>query len=197
MRFNSSHDWSYSMYAGSLHMMFDTWLRYVVFSLGFRRHLWDIRAVLLLDLDNVRVCLALVHISWLCSNRRQRFSANGVVYPITIFFAKPSILLLYFRVFKVDRVIRYSILVGIISQALFYSAAVGLAIGSLCRCVGVKGLSDTFCKRFATEIQVMILAVSIATDIYVLILPIYRVSKLRLKFKRKVGILVVFAGGIL
>lgn len=92
--------------------------------------------------------------------------------------------------------IHYGVWAGIIFQGLFYSAAVGLGIGSVCKCDSIKEISDQFCERIKREIQVMILVVNIVTDIYVLILPIFRVSKLQLKFKRKVGLVVVFAGGM-
>ena len=92
--------------------------------------------------------------------------------------------------------IRYGVRVGIIFQGLFYSAAVGLGIGSMCKCDDIREISDRFCERIKKEIQAMILVVNIVTYIYVLILPIYRVSKLQLKSKRKVGLLVVFAGGL-
>lgn len=111
-------------------------------------------------------------------------------------FAKSSILLLYYRVFKVDRMIRYGVWTGIIFQGFSYSAAVGLGIGSMCKCDDISEISDQFCDRIKREIQVMILVVNIVTDIYVLILPLYRVSKLQLKSKRKVGLLLVFAEGV-
>lgn len=43
----------------------------------------------------------------------------------------------------------------------------------------------------------MTLVVNIVTDIYVLILPIPRVLNLQLNIKRKLGLLLVFAGGLL
>ena len=172
-------------------------------SFGFGRHLWDVRASVLINPTNVRVRQMLKrssashHFLWPKSNRRQTFSANGIVYPITMLSAKSSILLLYLRVFHVDRTIRYCIWGGIIFQAIFYSTAVGLAIGSLCQCVGLAAITSRFCLLYAKEIQTMILTVNIVTDVYVLVLPIHRVLKLQVNNRRKLGLLVVFAGGIL
>ena len=120
-----------------------------------------------------------------------------MVFPFTIFFAKASILFLYLRVFYLDRLIRSGVWGGLVVQGLFYSAAVGLGIVSLVQCTGPEVRTNHFCKRYGNEIQILILVFNIVSDIYIIILPIRRISNLQLSFRRKVGLFTVFAGGIL
>ena len=122
---------------------------------------------------------------------------NNVVFPVTIFFAKASILLLYLRVFYLDRTIRLGVWGGLILQTLFYLTAATLGIVAMCRCSSIETLSNMFCVRYESDIQLTILTFNLVTDIYIIILPIHRVWNLQLNFRRKIGLLTVFVGGIL
>ncbi|KAI9792479.1 MAG: hypothetical protein M1833_001092 [Piccolia ochrophora] len=144
--------------------------------IGYGRHLWDYRASNLIE--------------------SRMFSATGVVYPITIFFAKTSLLLLYLRIFSVDRSMRIGIWSGIIFQALFYTTAMGLAITAVVKCNGVATLSDKFCQDFSSPVIIMVSSINVITDFYVLILPIRNLLKLRLPLKHKLGLMACFAGGL-
>jgi hypothetical protein len=86
---------------------------------------------------------------------------------------------------------------GIIFQALFYSAAIGLAIGSIAQCYRLSQISNQSCIRQGREVVMMVFAFNVITDFYVLILPIHRVLTLQLFFKHKLDLLLVFAGGLL
>ena len=105
-------------------------------------------------------------------------------------------MLLYLRISSVDRGLRHAIYYGIIFQALFYAAIIGVGIGALVECNGLSQLSNQFCINFGKPVVILIAAVNVITDFYVLALPIRRVLKLQLSFKRKLGLLVVFAGGL-
>ncbi|KAL6719194.1 hypothetical protein ACLMJK_003431 [Lecanora helva] len=134
-----------------------------MFGVGFGRHLWDIRAITLLDEGN-----------------SQLLSANGVVYPFTILFVKLSILLLYLRIFSVDRAFRIIIFAGIIFLSLYYVAMIGVAIGSIKECNGPSQVSKQFCQNYGAQVVVLNATVNVVTDIFVLLLPVSRVLKLQL-----------------
>ena len=105
-------------------------------------------------------------------------------------------MLLYLRIFNVDRVLRFFIYFGIIFQALFYSAMTGVAIGSIVECNGPSQLTNQFCINYGKPVVVSNAAVNVATDFYVLLLPITRVVKLQLSSSHRLGLLMVFATGL-
>lgn len=126
----------------------------------------------------------------------QLLSSNGVVYAFTICFAKLSILLLYLRIFKLERGMRLAVYAGIGFITIYYTAIIGVAIGSIVKCNGLGQMSSRFCKNYAKPVVVMNAVINVVTDLYVLALPIPSVLKLQLNPKRRFGLLLVFASGI-
>lgn len=108
---------------------------------------------------------------------------------------KLSILLLYMRIFKVDRLFRQLIYFGIVFQALFYTAMFGVAIGTVAICSSAAAQSNQLCKN-ASVLVIVQGAVNVATDFYVLALPIARVVKLQIPFRRKIGLCAIFLTGL-
>ena len=130
------------------------------------------------------------------ANEYKLLSSNGIVYAFTIFFAKLSIMLLYLRIFNIDRGLRLPIYLGIVFQALFYSAMIGVANGSIAECNGPSQITNQYCKNYGKPVVVLNAAVNVATDIYILLLPIPRVLKLQLGRRHRLGLLLVFATGV-
>ena len=106
-------------------------------------------------------------------------------------------MLLYLRIFNVNRALRLSIYFGILFQALFYSAMIGVAIGSIVECSSSTEVTKQFCVNYSRSVVVLNAVVNVITDIYVLLLPIPRILKLQLSNKHRVGLLLVFTTGTL
>ena len=123
--------------------------------------------------------------------------AETVVNYPTYLSVKMSILLLYHRLFSVDRTIRYLIWVGIVLQVIGYGAFTGCAIGLEVICSDAKKAeTNTFCVNNYKVTYTQSLF-SVVTDFYVLLLPMGVVSRLQLSFRRKIGVILVFMTGLL
>ncbi|KAL4965437.1 uncharacterized protein BDV14DRAFT_172676 [Aspergillus stella-maris] len=146
--------------------------------LGLGRHMWDVRAIDLLDPSSNRV-----------------LSAGGISFPWTLCFAKISILLLYKRIFPLRREVIAS-WIGIVADAVMYAFCIGIAIGSIVKCAGLQSGADSYCRFNAGPMVIIVSVVNVTTDIYVLILPIPRLLHLQVDRWRKIGLLMVFASGL-
>ncbi|KAI3316505.1 hypothetical protein HD806DRAFT_517368 [Xylariaceae sp. AK1471] len=125
-------------------------------------------------------------------------SVNGIPYQVTICFAKVSILLLYLRIFGVNRILRLSVYTSIIILILFYTSVTGIAIGYLVKCTNAESLlSESL--FICTSYQPWILSnasFNVVTDFWILLLPFPLVSKLQLCLRQKLGFAAVFAAGL-
>lgn len=124
-------------------------------------------------------------------------SSNAIIFPFTIFFAKVSILLVYLRLFEINRPLRISIHVGLVLMALFHAAIVGVGIATVIKCVGLAGSTLQFCKDASGSVQLTQSAFNVVTDLWILILPMPLVRKLQLPRSRKIGLFFVFGAGVL
>ncbi|KAL4949950.1 hypothetical protein BDW69DRAFT_173196 [Aspergillus filifer] len=97
--------------------------------LGLGRHMWDVRAIDLLDPSSNRV-----------------LSAGGISFPWTLCFAKISILLLYKRIFLLYWEVIAS-WIGIVADAVMYAFCIGIAIGSIVKCAGLQSGADSYCEE--------------------------------------------------
>ncbi|KAH8892365.1 hypothetical protein GQ53DRAFT_719376 [Thozetella sp. PMI_491] len=150
-----------------------------VIKIGYGRHLWDIPVSWLLPVSNL-----------------QLMSANGITYPLTIFFAKLCILLLYVRIFStISETFKVIVWVGIALLASFYLSMICVAIVSLVRCIGLQAQGTTFCQAYSGPIVLLNAAFNVATDIWILVLPIPLLSTLHLRARQKVGVVIVFGAG--
>lgn len=126
----------------------------------------------------------------------QVMSSSAIIFPFTIFFAKVSILLIYLRLFKIDRPLRISIHVGLVLMALFHTVIIGIGIGTVIKCVGISGSTITFCKDASGSVQLAQSAFNLVTDIWILVLPMPLLKKLQLPRSRKIGLFFVFGAGV-
>ncbi|KAL4923647.1 NAD(P)-binding protein [Aspergillus undulatus] len=146
--------------------------------MGLGRHMWDVRAIDLIDPS---------------SNRK--LSAGGISFPWTLCFAKISILLLYKRIFPLRREVIAS-WIGIVADAVMYAFCISIAIGSIVKCAELGDGNDSYCRFNSGPMVIIVSVVNVTTDFYVLILPIPRLAKLQVSQRRKIGLLLVFASGL-
>ena len=122
--------------------------------------------------------------------------ALSVCYPIVIFFVKLTISLLYLRLFGLQKAFRYSVYGGIIFCFLFYTAYMGTQIGAVVRCDNTESTRYWLCRN--NQILTLVSGVvNVATDLYLLILPIQPLMLLKLRGRRKLGLLLVFMAGLM
>ncbi|OTA91521.1 hypothetical protein M434DRAFT_32685 [Hypoxylon sp. CO27-5] len=147
--------------------------------IGYGRHIWDIPASWLLPTQNV-----------------QLMSSNGITYPVTVFFAKLCLLLFYLRVFGVKKAFRIIVFASVAILAAFYSAMVGVAIGSLVKCTGISQQANPFCKAYSGPIVLLNATFNVVTDFWILLLPFPLLARLNLQFRQKLSLIPVFAAGL-
>jgi hypothetical protein len=109
-------------------------------------------------------------------------------------FTKLSILLLYFRLFSPTKTIRIWIYVGIITTLLNHVVGTILAI-TLCLPSDALGYSK--CAGRLNPLDVAISVINILSDFYILILPLFVISRLHMQRSKKLGVGAVFFTGFL
>lgn len=145
--------------------------------LGYGRHLWDISALTLISVSNVR-----------------RLTGTSIIYPVVIFFVKMSILLLYHRLFGVHRAVRVAVWAGAVFFILFYIAYLGVQIAYLVECTNSTSLLKAPCNSIY-GVTIFQGALNVASDIYVLCLPLPYLIKLHVSQRQRIGLLVIFLAG--
>lgn len=145
--------------------------------LGYGRHLWDISALTLINVSNVR-----------------RLDGTSVIYPFVIYFVKLSILLLYLRLFGIYNKMRLAIYGGIVLFTLFYIAYLGVQSSYMRYCVSEADLTKPPCSSVygVTTFQG---AFNVASDFYVFFLPLPRLLKLHVGRRERIGLLFIFLAG--
>ena len=145
---------------------------------GDGRHLWNV---------TVR---NFIHYAFL-------INASAVVYSVTILFAKLSILLLYLRVFSPARRVRFAILAVILANAAFYIIAVFVEIF---QCSPRKKIWLPWIEgKCINQVRAQIAAAvwNTLSDFVILILPLNTVRALKIKKSAKIGMIAIFATGLL
>ena len=109
-------------------------------------------------------------------------------------FAKLSILLLYFRLFSVNRMFRILIHIGIVTTLLNHIIGTVLAITL---CIPSDPLGYSRCAHKLNALDVVISVINIISDFYVLFLPLLVISRLQMRRNKKIGVGAVFCTGFL
>ena len=120
-----------------------------------------------------------------------------MIYTVSVFLVKLSILLLYQRFFGVYNILRRLIICG-------YAAIIFIIIGTLTNsiarlelCTSVeKTMKERFC--FGVNINISVLASAILNtfaDFYILAIPVGRILKMHVTTKR-IGLLIIFLTGL-
>jgi hypothetical protein len=71
-----------------------------------------------------------------------------------------------------------------------------LSITNIAVCTDIYAEGSAFCAWAHRDLVLWTSAVNVATDLYVVVLPINRVRKLQMSPRRKVGLAMVFASGV-
>ena len=103
--------------------------------------------------------------------------------------------MLYFRIFNVNRTMRWMIHIGIYVQIVFYISWVAVYSALLAVCATATGFSHPFCTNTWITVEVQG-AINVITDFYILALPTVMVWQLQLTFRRKLGVIAVFMTGL-
>lgn len=115
-----------------------------------------------------------------------------------IFFAKLSLFLLYHRLFRIQKSIRYAIIFGIIFSFLNFSSQLIVSAIFCTPKVGHPWDLAVAAKCSRGEASVVVLGVgNLILDIYLLILPIPVILPLKLSVKKKIGVFAIFMAGLL
>ena len=124
---------------------------------------------------------------------------SQVGYLPSIFFAKLAIFLLFLQLFSPNQRTRYLIYCGIAFTGMFYLAC---ALVEIIACTPSKGqswLEASSSSRCANDrvLGYIISIVNLASDLYLLVLPLPVVWQLQFTQRKKVAVTAVFATGIL
>lgn len=118
-------------------------------------------------------------------------------YMVLTGFIKLTLLFFYYRIFSPQTTVKYFIIGGIVFVACINTA---LFFATVFECSPVALLWDSSLSGHCINSEVLPYisgAVSSATDIFVLILPIRLLWSLNLNYARKVRLIAVFGLGIL
>ena len=123
-----------------------------------------------------------------------------MIYSPAIFLAKLSILLQLRRLFDVARTGKTHIAIHVLIWAnfWFYFPYLGATVF---QCVPRAKIWDPFimtggCINLKAAF-IAASAINVVSDWTILILPVYRVSQLQIETKRKIGVMAIFAVGLL
>ncbi|KAJ4357168.1 uncharacterized protein N0V89_001743 [Didymosphaeria variabile] len=98
---------------------------------------------------------------------------------------KNALLLLYLRIFKPNRLVRYGIFLGLFLVTTMYTAWMFIFI-----------FQTSFDNQVGQRLSYAQAAFNIATDVYIFVLPISGVARLHMTPKRKIGVIAIFSSGI-
>jgi hypothetical protein len=116
-----------------------------------------------------------------------------VIYGFVITSARLSILILYFRLFKIYRFLYILIHVGIWGNVLFLIVPSAYFFA---KCAKPTALEYLQCAPSLTEVTLYTSVFYFISDLYTLLIPILAVRKLQMSTRRKLSVLAVFSAGI-
>ncbi|TRX88040.1 hypothetical protein FHL15_011042 [Xylaria flabelliformis] len=137
----------------------------------------------------------------------ERTLSSIVLFSLSSLFVKTALLVLYLRVFAPNRYARMMIWVGITTIVAFYIIAIILNI-RFCvpismttpvpdRDAWVRKLKASNCSQPVYNLNAATGLFGVVSDLYVLIIPVSMVYKLKIPRNRKIGILGIFLTGLL
>ena len=142
---------------------------------------------------------ALVFLILSNSVTQKQIMIYAIAFGPTICFAKLSLLLLYLRIFSLVSRVRCAIYIGIFLNIMFYAGST-VAYGALCIPSSGQSWADTLntgrCIH-SNVVNYLQAAFGVLSDFYILILPMPIVYKMKLPFRKKVGVAAIFATGLL
>jgi len=116
----------------------------------------------------------------------------------SLWFSKAPVLLLYLRLFNVQRWMRYSCRIVLVLSAIgLFASLIPPLVQCRPRDKPHTALKWKRCGKANLDAGVTSGTVSVATDLVIMFLPLRSIMNLNLSTRRKVGILIVFCSGIL
>ncbi|KAL6713085.1 hypothetical protein ACLMJK_009206 [Lecanora helva] len=127
--------------------------------------------------------------------------ANEVLYGPFIWFIKVTLLLLFLEIFGQLRWLRWLVYSGMCLTGLFYLST---AIAYLVLCAPknqthielLTAISSTKCQKQGQPLSIVIGSFNLASDLYILCLPLPAVWSLQMAKRRKIGISAIFSSAI-
>ncbi|MCJ1284572.1 hypothetical protein MMC26_003905 [Xylographa opegraphella] len=121
---------------------------------------------------------------------------QDLVYSLVMGFIKISILMLYFRLFKVVGVVKW-LIYGTIVYIILYTTVGDLITIFACRPLNKlwDGLPYGWCMSTAA-VGLTLASLQITADVFVLAIPVPVVLGLQLPLKHKMGVMSIFGAGI-
>ncbi|KAI0544893.1 hypothetical protein F4679DRAFT_589002 [Xylaria curta] len=137
----------------------------------------------------------------------ERTLSSIVLFSLSSLFVKTALLALYLRVFAPNRSARMMIWVGITTIVTFYIISIILNI-RFCvpismttpvpdRDAWARKLKASNCSQPVYNLNAAVGLFGVVSDLYVLIIPVSMVYKLKIPRNRKIGILGIFLTGLL
>ena len=130
----------------------------------------------------------------------QNFTVLAILYGPAIFLAKLSILLLYLQIFFVNKRTRVMVYIALTINTLHCLATV---IGYGILCVPKPGVpwevadATHKCMVVADMLAVILGAISIFSDVFIICIPIPAIWNLHLPTRKKLGVSAIFITGLL
>lgn len=113
---------------------------------------------------------------------------------------KLSLFLLYFRIFSRNTRIKFALYFGIVTITIFYTINFGLFL-YFCNSKSGQNLRSGFnSAHYLSDARTAVMVQAcfgIGSDVYLLCIPIFIISKLQLSTKKKIGCLAIFMTGSL
>lgn len=174
---------------------------------GFGRHLWD-TPIKTFSRSYFQVSHIVGRLrSGLYQHRRQLmplfpqkiYAVQGIYSPLVL-IVKISLFLLYYRIFSRIRRTRLLIYFGIGINAVFYAASFSLILYFCGPGPGhnlIQSFDDYHCVVQARTLATFQASFNIASDIYLLCIPMPVISNLQLSTKKKIGVIAMFMTGSL
>ena len=112
---------------------------------------------------------------------------------------KTSLFMLYLHLFGPNKNLRFLIYVGMVVNVLFYSTCLGAQILVWMPSSGQPWFKTTVSPGYAMAIELGVIQSSfnVASDLYLLFLPLAGVLQLRLPLRKKIGVAAIFMTGAL
>lgn len=119
---------------------------------------------------------------------------GAILFQVGSFFAKASIFLLFSQIFTIQKSMRVAIWVGLVFDFLLYGTGIGVASYYETPHMGETWV-DTLDGRSLIPLpwwQAQS-ALSIALDLYIFVLPLPAVARLKLPIRKRISVMAVFS----
>ncbi|KAI4224944.1 MAG: hypothetical protein L6R36_004303 [Xanthoria steineri] len=151
----------------------------LVITQGFGRHFWDLPLSVTTGDSFIKLNYI---IEWFTC--------------IPYIFVKLTFFILYWKIFKTVRWLRIAVVVGgTVVTAVYLVSTLASLIASTRR-PGTTWVESLVNCLLCKKIGIPLVAFSLVSDVYILVLPIFGVARLQLRARQKYGVIMVFMSGL-